>query len=343
VKNLYEVLGVDKSASSKDIKKAYRNLAKKMHPDTSDDPNAEEKFKEISAAYSVLSDAQKRSNYDKFGTAEPPATGFNQGPMPNVDDFFRGFGGGFDDLFGKKRSSKKPGPQRGSDIKARVVVTLEQAASGGEVTINYDKIAKCVTCDGKGSETGDAKVCDACNGAGSVTHQQGFFTFTSSCQKCSGQGKILIDPCVSCNGKGVAKKHKNISVKIPPGIDDGAVVRLKGIGNETRHGYPGNLLLVVHVTKNENFKRVGNDVHSELWLSVTQAILGDIVKVKTLSGETKNLNIPAGTQHEDTLKIKGAGVKNGDHVAIAKIKIPQDLTSKEKDLIEEFQKIRKDQ
>ena len=342
MKNLYEVLGVDKSASDKDIKKAYRNLAKKLHPDTSDDPNAEEKFKEISAAYSVLSDPQKRNNYDKYGTADPPTTGFNQGPMPNIDDFFGGFGGNFEDLFGRN-SKRSSGPQRGTDIKAQVVITLEQASNGGEVTINYDKIAKCGTCNGKGSETGDAKVCGACNGAGNTTHQQGFFTFTSSCQKCDGQGKVVIDPCISCNGKGVSRKHKNVSVKIPAGISDGAVVRLKGMGNETKHGYPGNLLLVVHVAKNENFERIGNDVHAELWLSVSQAMLGDIVKIKTLSGETKNLNVPAGTQHEDKLKIKGAGIKDGDHVAIAKIKIPQDLTPKEKDLIEEFQKIRKDQ
>ena len=340
MKNLYEVLGVDKSASGKDIKKAYRNLAKKFHPDTSDDPDAEDKFKEISSAYSVLSDSEKRSNYDKYGTADPPNAGFHTNQTHDINDILRGFGGNFEDIFGGR---KKSAPPKGADIKARIVVSLEQAAEGGEVNLKYDRMTQCKPCAGKGSETGDVQACESCSGTGSVTYQQGFFTFSQTCQTCNGTRTTSINPCVSCRGSGVRSKHKDLSVKIPSGITDGSVIRLKGMGNETNRGNAGNILLVVHVAANENFERVGNDIYAELQISVSQAMLGDIVKVKTLSGRTENLNIPAGTQHEEALKIKGSGIKNGDHVTIVKIKIPTDLSVKEKDLIEEFQKSRKDQ
>ena len=200
-----------------------------------------------------------------------------------------------------------------------------------EIGLKYDRMTQCKPCAGKGSETGDVQDCESCSGTGSVTYQQGFFTFSQTCQACNGTRTTSINPCVSCRGSGVRSKHKDLSVKIPPGITDGSVIRLKGMGNETNRGNAGNILLVVHVAANENFERVGNDIYAELQISVSQAMLGDIVKVKTLSGRTENLNIPAGTQHEETLKIKGSGIKNGDHVTIVKIKIPTGLSVKEKD------------
>lgn len=340
MKNLYDVLGVSKTASAKEIKKAYRKLAKKYHPDTCSEPGAEEKFKEASSAYAILSNSEKRKNYDKYGTAEPPTTGFHSNNHAAVNDIFRGFGGGFEDFFG---GSSGPKQQKGTDIRAQIVVTLEQSVTGGEATVNYDRLVKCSTCNGKGSETGDSKVCTSCNGTGRRTQQQGFFTFTSDCENCQSSGKILIDPCSSCKGQGVIRRHENLKVKIPAGVSDNAVIRLKGMGNQTSSGDAGNMLIVVHVAKCEEFERIGNDIYGELHISVSQAILGDIAKVKTISGDVKNLNIPAGTQHEETLRIKGAGVKNGDHVVVTKIKIPENLSTREKDLIEEFQKIRKDQ
>lgn len=340
MKNLYDVLGVAKTATAKEIKKAYRKLAKKYHPDTCSEPGAEEKFKEFSSAYAVLNNPEKRKTYDKYGTTEPPSTGFHSNNHSSVSDIFRGFGGGFEDFFG---GSAAPKQQKGTDIRAQIVVSLEQSAKGGEATVNYDRLVKCSTCSGKGSETGDFKVCATCNGTGQLAQQQGFFTFTSNCENCQSTGKLLIDPCSSCKGQGVIRQHQNLKVKIPMGISDNSVIRLKGMGNQTSTGHAGNMLIVVHVAKCEEFERIGNDIYGELHISVTQAILGDIAKVKTISGDVKNLNIPAGTQHEEALRIKGAGVKNGDHVVIAKIKIPENLSTKEKDLIEEFQKIRKDQ
>ena len=344
MKNPYEVLGVGKSASQKEIKKSYRNLAKKFHPDTSEKSDDDEKFKEISAAYAILSDPEKRKNFDQFGTPDGAPRGFHgNAPPQNINDFFKNFGRGFEDMFSGQNSQKEQ-VQRGSDIRAQVVVTLEQASKGGDVSLGFDRRKKCEPCNGKGTSSKDGtKVCEGCRGAGNTTHQQGFFAFTAACPKCQGAGSILIDPCISCDGKGINQKHKSINVKIPPGVSDGSVVRIKGMGNETKDGYPGNLLLVVHVRKHDKFERIGNDIHTELYVSVSQAILGDIVKIDTLSSGKKNLNLPAGTQQDALLKLKGAGIKGGDHIVAVKIKIPEDLTQKEKDLIEEFQKIRRDQ
>jgi len=344
VKNPYEVLDVEKTVSARELKKAYRNLAKKFHPDTSDIPDADERFKEISAAYSILSDPEKRKNFDKYGTPDPAPRGFHGSANPsNVSDFFRNFGGGFEDVFSGQTSRGKQA-KKGADIRAQVMVTLEQASSGGEVSINYDPKRQCQPCSGKGTTSKDgSKICSSCHGAGNITHQQGFFAFVSDCPQCSGSGNILIDPCVSCSGKGVNQKHKTITVKIPAGVSDGSVVRLKGMGHETSVGYPGNLFLVVHVRKHDKFERIGNDIHTDLHVSVSQAMLGDIVKIETLSSGKKNLNVPPGTQHDTLLKLGKLGVNGGDHIVSIKVKIPEYLSPKEKDLIEKFQEIRSDQ
>ena len=343
MKNPYKILGVEKNASQKEIKKAYRDLAKKHHPDTADKSESDDRFKEISSAYSILSDPEKRKNFDQFGNPAGQPRGFHGSTQSsNASDFFKNFGRNFDDMFSGQK--QQPQPQKGSDIRAQIVVSLEQAESGGDVGLDYDYTKRCEPCEGKGAPTKlGRKLCEDCHGSGNITHQQGFFAFMSTCSKCRGLGNILIDPCVSCKGKGVKQKHKSINVKIPGAITDGSVIRLRGLGNESKDGLPGNLLLVVHVRKHDKSERAGNDIHTDLQISVSQAMLGDIVKIDTLSSGKKNLNIPPGTQHDSKFKLKRMGVKAGHHIVTVKVKIPEHLEEKEKDLIEQFQRIRNDQ
>ncbi|MBI2110768.1 molecular chaperone DnaJ, partial [Candidatus Woesearchaeota archaeon] len=311
-RDYYEILGISKAASLDEIKKAYKNLAKKYHPDISKDKNTEEKFKEISEAYAVLSDNTKRSQYDQFGHA-----GFYQ--RYTQEDIFRGFDfnifdeifgrhSGFDDVFDMFFGRSRQRQRRGSDLRYDLEISLKEAAFGTEKAITLEKELQCNSCKGTGAKDGILEECSKCDGSGQFTQTKrtpfGIFTTSAPCNKCQGSGQVIQDPCSECRGKGLLKKNKKIEVKIPAGVDTGTQLRLKGEGEAVRNGITGDLYVYLFVKKDDTFERRGNDLYTIIPITFSQAALGGSVKVPTLEKEVE-MKIPSGTQSETLFRLKG--------------------------------------
>ncbi len=352
-RDYYEILGVSKDAANPEIKKAYRKLAMKYHPDKNKETDAEEKFKEISEAYAVLSDADKRAQYDQFGHAGIDG-------RYSTEDIFRNADfGGFDDLgdilgnlfggFGGGRRANR-GPQRGSDLRYDLEIDLKQAAFGDKVTINVPRTVVCEACDGTGAKAGTKpQTCPKCGGSGQITHSRrtpfGNFMTTTTCDLCHGNGQIIQTPCPACRGTGKTKKVQKIAVVIPKGTDTGMRMRIGGKGEAGSPGAPpGDLYVFIHVRPHELFERYGDDIAYEMPITFKQAALGGIVKVPTLHGKV-NMNIKAGTQTHSVLRLKGKGMPHlhghgqGDQLVRVIVQTPTKLNHEQKRLLEDFDKI----
>lgn len=348
-KDYYEVLGVGRGADSSEIKRAYRRLALANHPDRNPgDHTAEERFKEASEAYEVLSDPGKRQLYDHYGHQGLAGAGFSG--FGGMDDIFSSFGdlfeeffGGFGDMgygFGRRTGRR---PRKGMDMRHDLAISFEEAAFGTQKDVSVTKEMKCDLCEGSGMEPGTIREsCDGCGGAGKVTHRQGFFVIQTACAKCGGSGQIISHPCKTCRGKGRVKREKNLAVKIPAGVEDGMRLILRGEGEMGMNsGPPGDMYVFISVRPHEYFVRHGNDIHYELKISFPEAALGVEVEVPTLYGKEKVL-IPSGVQTGDILKIKGKGVpdvrsgKKGNQMVGVRVVTPKRLSKKQKKLLEEF-------
>jgi molecular chaperone DnaJ len=352
-RDYYEVLGVGKSASPDEIKKAYRRLARQYHPDVSEDDNAEARFKEVNEAYEILADDQKRGMYDRFGHAGVNSTaggfsGFDFGGFRDPFEIFEEVFGGF---AGFSRGGRRQGrrPRRGADLRYELSLEFEEAVFGTEQEIEVPRRENCPTCDGSGAEPGTSPIrCPECNGTGEVRRQTGFFINISTCPRCQGQGEIITSPCHECSGRGNVVKTRRLSVKIPGGVDQGTQIRLSGEGESGVYGGPpGNLYVVVNVKRHAYFRRIDETVHLELAVNVTQAALGDEVEVPTLDGN-ELMTIPAGTQTGDTIRLRGKGVprlrrdgtaaKRGDQVVTIQVRTPTNLTKDQRQLLLELGK-----
>ena len=340
----YDVLGISKDASESDIKRAYRRLAAKYHPDVNHEPGAEEKFKKINEAYETLSDSQKRAQYDQFGSAGPQA---GQG--------FGGFGGGFDDIFsqffgGGGRSRQDPtAPRPGRDLQYSMTLKFMDAVFGKTTTIKYDRDAECKTCHGTGAKPGKSPVtCSRCHGSGVVVNVRqtplGNMQTQTTCPECHGTGKIVKpeDKCQTCHGAGHVHERHELEVKVPAGVDDGQQMRLQNQGDAGENGGPaGDLYIVFRVTPSRDFKRDGSTIYVDRDISFAQAALGDEVKVKTVHGDV-NLKIPAGTQSETNFRLRGKGVPhlngngNGDEHVTVHVKTPKSLNKRQREAMLAF-------
>ncbi|MFH1216329.1 MAG: molecular chaperone DnaJ [Pseudomonadota bacterium] len=341
----YDILGVAKTASADEIKKAYRKQAMKYHPDKNPgDKNAEEKFKAAAEAYEVLRDLDKRKIYDRYGKEGLRSSGYS-GPG-NFDDIFSSFGDIFGDLFGFSAGGgrrRSQGPMPGNDLRYDLTISFMEAVQGIEKEIDITKRETCWTCEGSGIRPGcKNRTCPSCQGAGQVTRSQGFFSIRTPCPECQGQGEIITDPCTDCQGSGLVRKSKKVSLKIPSGVDTGARMRLRGEGEGGRKGGPsGDLYVVIHVEPHNFFQRDGDLIYCELPLSMTQAALGCSLNVPTIHGE-KNLSVPKGTQPGHTFRIKGEGAPSlrghgkGDMVVEIKVIIPTKLSKRQEELLREF-------
>jgi len=349
-RDYYEVLGLSKGASADEIKKAYRGLAKKYHPDMNPgDKEAEAKFKEVNEAYAVLSDDEKRQKYDQFGHAAfDPASGGSG---------FGGFGGfDFSDLFssffGGGRSSRdtRNAPQRGEDIATRVTVSFEEAAFGCKKEINFARVEGCKDCGSTGAAKGTKpETCENCKGRGHVTvQQQTIFGYTQTqkpCSNCRGTGKIIKTPCQNCNGKGFVKINKKLEVNIPAGIDSYQNIVLRGQGSAGRNGGPsGDLIIEVRVKTHDFFTREGNDLYCEVPISFTEAALGAEIKIPTLGGGHEKISIPEGTQSGKSFTLRGKGIvdinnpkRQGNIIVTVNVETPKNLTKEQKDILRSFE------
>lgn len=352
-RDYYEVLGVQKGASEDEIKKAYRSLAKKYHPDMNPgDKTAEVKFKEVNEAYAVLSDSDKRSKYDRFGhdAFDPTSGGGGYGG-------FGGFSGGdfdFGDIFssffggGGGSSSRANMPREGEDVVTRVSVSFEEAAFGCKKEVNFARIENCPDCHGSGAEhEGDIETCPECRGSGRVTVRQqtmlGYMQTQRTCQRCSGRGKIIKNPCKNCNGKGRIRINKKLEVNIPSGIDDRQNIILRGQGSAGTNGGPnGDLIIEVRVREDKIFEREGNNIFCEVPVSFAEATLGAEIDVPILGGGTEKFKIPDGTQSGTTFTLKNKGIpdintkRKGDMIIKVAIETPKNLNSKQKELLIAF-------
>jgi molecular chaperone DnaJ len=349
VKDYYETLGVPRNASEEQLKKAFRQLALKYHPDRNpDDKKSEAKFKEINEAYSCLSDHQKRANYDRFGTAEGIGGGF--GPFSSGAGFGDIFEDIFGDLFGTFGRQRRDRPSRGNDLRYDLDITLEEAVFGAEKTVSFKKWDNCEQCRGNGSEPGkNPELCPSCQGAGQVRFQQGFFSVSKTCGKCHGDGKIITHPCKKCKGNGKVQQPKTINIKIPPGVDVGSTLKVSGEGEQGSYGGPpGSLYVVVNVQEHPFFKRDGTEIFCEVPISFPQAALGAEIEVPTL-GETTKLKIPQGTSSGHLFFLKGKGSsrvgtnQRGNQIVKVNIAVPKKMTPRQKELLEEFASINGDE
>ena len=349
-RDYYEVLGVNKSANKEEIKKAYRKLALKFHPDKNKgDKAAEEKFKEASEAYHVLSDEKRKANYDQFGHAA--FQGGGQGGFGNFDfsssfsDIFEDVFGDFGDFgFGSGRSRRSRTINRGSDLRYDVSIELGDAFAGTEKNISYTTYKKCKTCSGTGAKPGSKPTsCSYCNGQGKVRSSQGFFTIQQTCPECSGEGEKISNPCSSCTGIGKTQSNESVSVKIPKGVDDGTRIRLAGKGEAgTKGGSNGDLYLFISVEPHNIFKRSEENLYYELPISIADAALGTTVEVPSIDGGKTKIKIPSGTQSGKQLRLKGKGMPilrrniTGDLYIRIVTEVPTSLTKKQKELLVEF-------
>ena len=359
-RDYYEVLGVGREAPEEEIKKAYRKLALKYHPDKNPgNKEAEEKFKELGEAYEVLSDQQKRAAYDRFGHAAfAPGGGAGSGqwsgfhdPRDIFEEFFRGgFGGGgiFDDILGQAFGGQSGrgrggGAQRGNDLRYDLEIDLEEAARGSEREITFTKLDTCTECHGRGAaEGGKAETCPTCRGQGQVAHSRGFFTVASTCPRCNGTGQILTNPCKRCGGEGRAQHRTKLKVRIPAGIEDGSRLRSSGNGEAGVRGGPsGDLYVVVHVRVHDIFSRHGDDLLCEVPTSFPAAALGGEIEVPTLAGPAR-LKIPAGTQSGTLFRLRGKGMPNvhghghGDQHVRVMVEVPARLSRAQREKLDEF-------
>jgi molecular chaperone DnaJ len=350
-RDYYEVLGVPRTATAEEVKKAYRKQAIKYHPDKNPgDKGAEEKFKELGEAYEALSDPQSRATYDQYGHAAFDArsrggAGRGGGFHDPFDIFREVFGGGgsiFEDLFGGERRNPN-GPQRGSDLRYDLEITFLEGAQGCEKEITVTKPDACESCKGTGAEKGSTtKVCATCSGRGQVISSRGIFSIAQTCPRCEGRGKVIEHPCRSCSGHGRRERTSKIKLKIPPGVDTGARLRSAGNGEAgVRGGPPGDLYVVLHVQAHELFERDGDDLLCDVPISFVQAALGAEVEVPTLSS-TAQIRIPPGTQSGTILRLKGKGIKNvqgygtGDLHIRVNVEVPTRLNSTQRAKLEEF-------
>jgi molecular chaperone DnaJ len=342
-RDYYEVLGVDKGTSERDIKKAYKRLAMKYHPDRNDGDKAqEEKFKEAQEAYEILTDSQKRAAYDQYGHAGvDPNRGGGHGQGADFGDIF---GDVFGDIFGGGRGGRQQRARQGSDLRYNLELSLEEAVRGKSVEIRVPTLVACEPCDGSGAKKGSKPTtCPTCHGNGQVQMRQGFFAVQQTCPTCSGKGKIIGDPCKSCHGQGRTEKTKTLSVKVPPGVDTGDRIRLTGEGEAGEAGAPpGDLYVQVHVKDHGIFVRDGNNLYCEVPLSFTRAALGGEIEVPTLDGKVK-LKITAETQTGRMFRLRGKGVKSvrsgsvGDLMCKVVIETPVNLNAKQKELLDELE------
>jgi molecular chaperone DnaJ len=347
-RDYYEVLGLAKNATEDDIKKAYRKLAMKFHPDRNSGKDAEEKFKEAKEAYEVLSEPAKREAYDRFGHAgvDPSGGGGGQG-FGNAGGFADVFGDIFGDIFGQGAGGGRGGQRgnvyRGGDLRYAMDITLEQAAGGFDTEIRVPSWESCETCSGSGAKPGTkAQTCRTCAGQGSVRVQQGFFSIQQSCPTCHGSGKVIPDPCETCDGVGRVKRNKTLQVKIPAGIDDGMRIRSAGNGEPGLNGGPpGDLYVEIHIKEHPVFQRDGDDLHCQVPVRITTAALGGTVKVPTLGGSVE-IDLPEGTQNGKTFRLRGKGIKGvrssypGDLYAHVAIETPVRLTDRQQQLLREL-------
>ena len=357
-KDFYNVLGVNKGASDAELKSAYRNLAKKYHPDANKEKGAQDKFKEINEAYQVLSDPTKRSHYDQFGTAE----GFDMGGaggfggaqdfgdiFGNFGDIFEGFGFG-----GRSRSQGQTSTRRrGEDIRVDTSITLEEAAKGVEKEIHIRHLTACETCGGTGSRGKKApEPCKTCGGRGEVRQTRqtmlGNMSTVTVCPSCRGEGHTITDPCGDCGGTGRSARSKTMNVKIPAGVDEGSKLRVSGEGNiGQRGGERGDLYVYIDVKRHAQFERDGSDIHSPLNITYAQAALGDEIEVNTLQGVMK-LKVPPSTQSQTVMRLKGKGMPHlqhhgaGDHFVVIHVETPKNLSTEEKTVLEYFAALRKE-
>lgn len=355
-RDYYEVLGVSKSASDDEIKKAHRKLAKQYHPDLNrDNPEAAEKFKELNEAYEVLSDSSKRAKYDQFGFAgvDPSyggggAGGYGGFDMGDIGDIFESFfGGGFG---GSSRTARRNAPQRGETITKTVMLSFEEAAFGCEKEVTIDRISTCQDCSGSGAARGtSAETCTNCGGSGTVTQAQrtalGVFQTQTTCPTCQGKGKIIKKPCPKCAGMGRVRRQQKLKVKIPAGIDDGQSIQLREQGNAGINGGPaGDLIVTIGIRPHPVFQRDGSNVICEIPISFAQATLGDTLQVPTIDGQVE-YKIPEGTQTGTVFRLKNKGIQNvngrgrGDQYVKVNVEVPRNLSSDQKKILRQFEEM----
>lgn len=344
-KDHYEVLGVHRNASDIEIKKAYRKLALRYHPDRNpNDSSAEARFKEIAEAYEVLSDPSKRARYDQFGHGADRGFGsYSNGGFEfrsNVDDLFSEI---FGDIFGQRRA-RGPRPERGSDLRYNLTLDFEEAVFGCTREIEIPVRRTCPECQGSGARRGSVpQSCPECGGHGRVRFQQGFFSVERECSQCAGEGRVALDPCPECRGKGAYQQKRKLSIRVPPAVDTGSRLRIAEEGESgLRGGPPGDLYVVLTVREHSLFVREGSDILCEVPISFGQAALGAELEVPTLEGMAR-VKVPAGTQHGDVLRLRGQGVprgsgdRRGDQRIVVQVEVPRRLTSRQQELLREFE------
>jgi len=354
-KDYYKLLGVPSSATAKEITKAYRKLARELHPDANpDDAKAEERFKEVAAAYDVIGDDTKRKEYDEVRAMGPAAAGF--GPPPRGGG--RGRGGGFrqddlGDLFGQMfnrggAGPGGPGPRRGDDLEASITMSLRDAVHGLTTSVSLVSDGACQVCNGTGSKPGVApKICPTCSGRGVIDENQGFFSFSSPCTSCGGRGVLVVDPCTNCRGAGIERRARDVKVRIPAGVADGQTIRLKGRGGPGRNGAPpGDLFVRVKVQPDRLFGRKGDDLTVTVPVTFAEAALGTNVRVPTLEGDPVTIKVPPGTSSGRVLRVRSRGVERkkgrGDLLVTIEVVVPTTLNDEQRRAVEDFAKATSD-